>query len=78
MVQLGKDVKAAFPDIVGNQYSKEKFLFRYANFQRDEASYKAFVEGLFGIEAYNSIKLDPPPEPDMLLMVFGTKMKYNK
>lgn len=35
-----------FPNILENLYDREKFLFRYTNTQRTEASYKAFVEGI--------------------------------
>lgn len=69
MKQLGQDYKAAFPELIGNEYSAEQFLFRYTDFQRSEASFKAFVEGLFGGESYNNITLAPPPKPDLLLMV---------
>lgn len=71
MVQLGRDFKAAFPALIGNEYSSDKFFFRHTDFQRSEGSYKAFAEGLFGDQAYDSITLDPPPstDADVLLMV---------
>lgn len=34
-----------FPHIFENVYNSEKFLFRYTNSQRTEASFKAFTEG---------------------------------
>lgn len=46
-------------------------MFRHTDFQRTEASYKAFVEGLFGDESYINITINSPPKPDMLLMVRG-------
>ncbi|XP_055322266.1 multiple inositol polyphosphate phosphatase 1-like [Sitodiplosis mosellana] len=56
-----------FPNILENIYDKNKFLFRYTNTQRTEASYKAFVEGLFGPNAHEHIQVQPPPTNDTLL-----------
>lgn len=61
--------KQAFPTLIENTYSPEKFLFRHTDFQRTEGSYKAFVEGLFGVGAYNTFTIDPPQNPSMLLNV---------
>lgn len=57
--------------MIGDVYSPDKFLFRHTDFQRTQASYQAFVEGLFGDESYVNITINPPPKPDMLLMVCG-------
>lgn len=69
MKQLGKDYKEAFPEFISNEYSAEKCLFCHTGLQRTEASFKAFVEGLFGSESYKNITLDPHTEPDPLLTV---------
>lgn len=58
-----------FPTILENIYAQEKFLFRHTKTQRTEASYKAFVDGLFGENAYNHITLPAQPDQDMLLKV---------
>lgn len=66
---LAKNYQAIFPDILDNIYAQDKFLFRHTKTQRTEASYKAFVEGLFGENAYNHIPPPAQPEKDMLLKV---------
>jgi len=67
MRDLGIVYKLVFPDLIGNSYSSDKFLFRHTDYQRTEGSYKAFVEGLFGEGAYNSFTIDPPQNPSMIL-----------
>lgn len=62
--------KSKFPALIGNSYSAEKFFFQHTDFQRSEASFKAFAEGLFGEGAYNSFTIDPLPNPSMLLNVW--------
>lgn len=58
-----------FPNIWENIYDRQKFLFRYTNTQRTEASFKAYVEGLFGPNAHEHIRVEPPPINDTLLRV---------
>lgn len=50
-----------------NIYDQSKFQFRYTNTQRTEASYKAFVEGLFGENAHQHINVPAPLPNDPLL-----------
>lgn len=58
-----------FPQIMASTYEREKFSFRYTNTQRTEASFKAFVEGLFGARAHEWVRVDPPAVNDTLLRV---------
>lgn len=58
-----------FPQIMASTYEREKFLFRYTKAQRTEASFKAFVEGLFGARAHEWVHVDPPAVNDTLLRV---------
>lgn len=67
---IAKDDRNAFPHLMGNTYSPEKFLFAHTDYQRTEASYKALVEGLFGDGACNRID---PPKPSWILQVFRIK-----
>lgn len=69
MKYIALNYQRIFPNVLENIYSPEKFLFRHTKRQRTEASYKAFVEGLFGESANEHIKLPPIPEKDMLLTV---------
>lgn len=48
---LAKHYQSIFPEIIGSTYKAEKFQFRYTNTQRTQASFKGFVEGLFGAGA---------------------------
>lgn len=57
-----------------NIYDPEKFLFRYTNTQRTEASYKAFVEGLFGENAYQHIQVPAPLQNNDTLLRVRTKI----
>lgn len=45
------DYQRTFQNVLDHKYSKEKFQFAYSDTQRTFASYKAFVEGLFGPNA---------------------------
>lgn len=68
---LGKDYRNTFPDLFGNAYSAERLRFDHSNVDgnRTEASYKAFVEGLFGDGSYNDIILDRSPQPNKIQRV---------
>ncbi|XP_037908515.1 multiple inositol polyphosphate phosphatase 1-like [Hermetia illucens] len=63
---MAQDYKNALPELL-SQYDENEFLFRHTDTQRTEASYKAFVEGLFGPNAYQKVKVTPPPSDDSLL-----------
>lgn len=64
---LAKHYQSIFPEIIGSTYEAEKFQFRYTNTQRTQASFKGFVEGLFGAGADTKIIVPNPPENDTLL-----------
>lgn len=64
---LAKHYQSIFPEIIGSKYEAAKFQFRYTNTQRTQASFKGFVEGLFGEGADSTIVVPTPPENDTLL-----------
>lgn len=64
---LAINYQRIFPNLLENIYAPEKFLFRHTKRQRTEASYKAFVEGLFGDKAYDHIQVPQMPDQDMFL-----------
>lgn len=66
---LAINYQRAFPALVDTIYTPEKFLFRHLKTQATEASYKAFLEGLFGSNAYEHISLSAQPDDDLLLKV---------
>lgn len=45
--------------------------------QRTEASYKAFIEGLFGADAWNIVPGPPVENPDFLLRVCHLNSIFN-
>lgn len=67
-----------FPNILENIYDQQKFQFRYTNTQRTEASFKAFVEGLFGENAYRYVKVPPPASNDTLLRPYEQCSTWDK
>lgn len=65
-----------FPDLFAKNYSDSTYLFRHSYEKRTEASYKAFVDGLFGKDAHEYIKLPPKPTKDLLLKVSKIKIIF--
>lgn len=59
--------KTQFPTLLGAAYSAEKFYFRHTDTQRTQASFKAFVDGLWGDGAYKNIPSAAIPSVDTLL-----------
>ncbi len=66
---MAKNYQSVFPNVLDNIYTPEKYRFRHTHSQRTEASYKAFVEGLFREGASDHIQVPPKTEPDLLLRV---------
>ncbi|XP_055295864.1 multiple inositol polyphosphate phosphatase 1-like [Sitodiplosis mosellana] len=64
---IAKRYKQLFPNIFEDTYDEEKFSFRYTDVHRTEASYRAFVEGLFGLDAHEYIHVPPHQENIKLL-----------
>lgn len=58
--------KGQYPSLVG-EYGADKFLFKHTNTQRTEASYKAFVDGLFGEGSHDRIPAPVVPAKETLL-----------
>ncbi|XP_059613076.1 multiple inositol polyphosphate phosphatase 1-like [Phlebotomus argentipes] len=56
---LAQHYQRIFPNLLPNIYTQDKYLFRHTNIQRTEASFRAFVEGLFGPDAYQHVSLAP-------------------
>lgn len=67
-----------FPGILENVYDQQKFQFRHTNTQRTEASFKAFVEGLFGENAYRYVKVPQPTSNDTLLRPYDFCPTWSK
>lgn len=71
MRKIAQNYKRIFPTLFDTNYSTKNYHFLHTNTQRTEASYKAFVQGLFG--KINSEKIQKPilPEKEFLLKVYN-------
>jgi multiple inositol-polyphosphate phosphatase/2,3-bisphosphoglycerate 3-phosphatase len=63
--------------VIEARYSRDKFKFGYTNSQRTEASYKAFVEGLFGPNADQIIDAKPEGNNSILLRPYEMCADWN-
>lgn len=61
------DYQRVFQNLIEPRYSQEKFRFGYTDTQRTEASYKAFIEGLFGPGADGIVSTKPESNNSILL-----------
>lgn len=62
-------LQRAFPKLLEKDYDRQKFHFMYTATQRAEASFKGFVEGLFGEGAHDNIVVPQPTINDTILRV---------
>lgn len=67
-----------YPNLFETTYDQLKFQFRHTATQRTEASFKAFVEGLFGENAYRYVKPLPIPRNDSLLRPYDFCPTWDK
>lgn len=65
-----------FQDLIETRYSKEKFRFGFSDTQRTEASYKAFIEGLFGPNADGIVSTQAENNSSILLRPYEKCGKY--
>ena len=72
------DYQRTFQNLIEPSYSKEKFKFGFTDTQRTEASYKAFVEGLFGSGAEGIINTKPETNQSILLRPYETCEEFKK
>lgn len=78
MKYLGLDYQKTFQTLIEPRYSQEKFKFGYTSTQRTEASYKAFVEGLFGPNADGIIHTQPENNQSILLRPYDSCKEFEK
>lgn len=72
------DFQRSFQNLIEPRYSSEKFKFGYTNLQRTEASYKAFIEGLFGPGADGIVHTDPERNGSILLRPYEFCPEFEK
>lgn len=75
---LALHYRHSFSRLLKTVYQPNEFLFRHTNSQRAEASYKAFVEGLFGVGADSHIQLADVPKDDYLLQPYDQCPAWDK
>lgn len=72
------DYQRAFQNLIETRYSQEKFKFGFTDTQRTEASYKAFIEGLFGPNAEGIIDTRPEANNSILLRPYESCAEFQK
>jgi multiple inositol-polyphosphate phosphatase / 2,3-bisphosphoglycerate 3-phosphatase len=72
------DYQRVFQNLIELRYSKEKFRFGYTDTQRTEASYKAFIEGLFGAGAERIVDTKAEANSSILLRPYENCDKYKE
>ncbi|XP_039965091.1 multiple inositol polyphosphate phosphatase 1 [Bactrocera tryoni] len=60
-----KTYQRFYGDVLNKNYNNSHYKFRHTDTQRTTESFKAFVEGLFGVN--NTVQPEPIPEQDLLL-----------
>lgn len=75
---LAIDYQRTFQSLIEPRYSREKFKFGYSDTQRTEASFKAFVEGLFGPGAENIVDGQAETNNSILLRPYEKCAEFDK
>lgn len=78
MKYMAIDYQRTFQSLIEPRYSKENFKFGFTDTQRTEASYKAFIEGLFGPNAEGIIDTRPETNHSILLRPYDFCPEFNK
>uniref|UniRef100_A0A2M4BLH7 Multiple inositol polyphosphate phosphatase 1 n=1 Tax=Anopheles marajoara TaxID=58244 RepID=A0A2M4BLH7_9DIPT len=73
---LAQRIKERYWEIFGPTYEPSKYHFRHTKTQRTEATFKAFVEGLFGTEESKRVQPEPATSPDRLLRPYDDCEDY--
>lgn len=72
------DYQRTFQHLIESKYTREKFRFGFTDTQRTEASYKAFVEGLFGPGADGIINARAETNQSVLLRPYEVCPEFEK
>lgn len=70
------DYQRTFQNLIEPRYTKEKFKFGFTDTQRTEASYKAFIEGLFGSGAEGIVDTKVESNQSILLRPYKSCAEY--
>lgn len=75
---LAKRLKKRFPAVLSERYRMKQYLFHYTSTQRTEASFRAFVDGLFGNGANNYINAEPETYRNTMLRSYKFCPAYDQ
>lgn len=70
MQNIARRYQQAFPNILTETYSPERFLFRHTNTERTNTSLRAFATGLFGEAGAQNVIYEDVPDFDWFLRPF--------
>lgn len=70
MQNIARRLQAAFPQILTETYSPDRFYFRHTSGRRSNASIRAFATGLFGEIPAQDVVYEDVPANDWLLRPF--------
>ncbi|CAO1429350.1 unnamed protein product [Diamesa serratosioi] len=68
MQDLAQRYQAAFPTLLPFTYNRQQFLFRHTVRQRSQGSIRAFADGLFGFNGFQSVTFETVPTTDTFLL----------
>lgn len=72
LTSIASNFKKYFPNLFDTPYTANNYHFRHTNSERTRASFRAFVDALFGENAYQEIDAEAPlNRPDLLLKAYA-------
>lgn len=69
MENLANRYANLFPTLLPRVYNQAQYLFRHTERQRSQGSIRAFADGLFGSNGWQSVTFEPIPALDSFLRV---------
>lgn len=69
MQNLAQRYQNLFPTLLPRIYNRTQYVFRHTSRQRSQGSIRAFADGLFGPNGFQSVVFEPIPEQDSFLRV---------
>ncbi|XP_055842232.1 multiple inositol polyphosphate phosphatase 1-like [Episyrphus balteatus] len=75
---LAKTYQRQYPNILTKDYRPQNYLFRRTETQRTEESFKAYVEGLFGTNVWQTVHVSQPDGNDTLLRPYDYCPKWEE
>lgn len=67
MQNIARRYQQFFPTLLPSTYTQARYMFRHASHQRSQASIRAFADGLFGDNSWQSVFFEPVLERDWFM-----------